>query len=65
MNRFDFSTSPYIDQVVSNIRTQIINLHNCLETIERTHRYDDGFILESLKESETELRRLRRRISQS
>lgn len=64
MNRFDYSVSPYIDQVASNLRTQIINLHNILDAIERTHRCEDGYIVESLKESETELRRLRRLISQ-
>jgi len=60
VNRFDKASSPLIDKVASNLRTQIINLHNILETIERTHQYEDGFIVESLKESETELRRLRK-----
>lgn len=62
MNRFEKSSSPLIDKVASNLRTQIINLHNVLDTIERTHHYEDGYILESLKESETELRRLRKLI---
>lgn len=60
MNRFENSSSPMIDKVASNLRTQIINLHNILDAIERTHQYEDGYILESIKESEIGLRRLRK-----
>lgn len=60
MNRFEKSSSPMIDKVASNLRTQIINLHNILDSIERTHQYEDGYIRESLRESENELRRLRK-----
>lgn len=60
MQRFDYSSGPYIDRIATDLRTQIINLHNILETIERTHRYEDDFILQSLKESEADLRRLRK-----
>ncbi len=63
MNRFEQANSPHIDQVASNLRTQIISLHNVLETIERTHRYEDSFITESLRDSELELRRLRKFIN--
>lgn len=60
MNRFQQAASPEIDKVASNIRTQIINLHTVLETIERTHYYGDSFTIEALKEAENELRRLRK-----
>ncbi|MBP9853592.1 MAG: hypothetical protein KBD53_01850 [Candidatus Omnitrophica bacterium] len=65
MNRFELAISPNIDQVASSIRTRIINLHNLLDLIENTHRYDDDSVLSSLRESEVELRRLRRLISES
>ncbi|MCA9404457.1 MAG: hypothetical protein KC897_11785 [Candidatus Omnitrophica bacterium] len=60
MQRFDYSSGPYVDRVASDLRTQIINLHNILETIERTRRYTDDFILQSLKQTEGDLRRLRK-----
>lgn len=60
MAGYQYTSSPYIDRVASDLRTQIINLHNILETIERTHRYEDDYIMRSLKESESDLRRLRK-----
>ncbi|MBZ0165984.1 MAG: hypothetical protein K8I00_04190 [Candidatus Omnitrophica bacterium] len=60
MHRFDYSSGAHVDRIASDLRTQIINLHHILETIERTHRYEDDHILQSLKTSETDLRRLRK-----
>lgn len=60
MAMYEYTSSSHIDRVTSDLRHQIINLHNILETIERTHRYEDDYILRSLKESETDLRRLRK-----
>lgn len=60
MKRFDYSSGPHIDRVASDLRTQIINLHTILETIERNRRYEDDYILQLLKESESDMRRLRK-----
>ena len=53
----------YLDMVVSHLREQVITLHKILESVERSHSYDDEFINESIKSVESELRRLRKLIN--
>ena len=62
MSGFDRSSSLCLDQAASQLRSLIIDLHNILEIIERTHRIDEDFIKTSLKGVEGELRRLRKSI---
>ena len=59
MNRL-VNSSPYVDVVASHLRSQIVTLHNILETIERTADYQDEYIQTSLKTVEKELNRLRK-----
>ena len=59
-NRLVNKESPYLDLVASHLRSQIMTMHNVLETIERSHSYDDDYIGESMRTVEQELRRLRR-----
>ncbi len=54
------TTSPYLDMVVSHLRLQITSLNSVLETVERTHTYEDEYIRESIKTVEKELHRLRK-----
>ena len=60
MSRLDQQSRPYLDMVASHLRSQIVVLHNTLETIERTHDYEEDYIIESFKTVENELRRLRK-----
>ena len=60
MNQLANKESPYLDLVASYLRSQIVMLHNVLETIERNHNYEDDYIYESIRAVEQELRRLRR-----
>jgi len=62
VNRIESQSNLYTDMVVSHLRSQIVAMHNVLETIERTHNYEDDYIAESIKTVETELRRLRKYI---
>ena len=58
--RLGTQASPYLDMVVSHLRSQIVALHTTLETIERTRDYEDEYIRESIKTVERELHRLRK-----
>lgn len=63
MNRVLKTTTPALDMIVSNLRAQIVTLHNTLETIERIHTVDEDYIYNSLKSVESEIRRIRNYIS--
>ena len=59
MGRLRSSSTQYLDMIVSQLRSQIVTMHNILELIERTHSYEDDYIISSIKMVEIELRRLR------
>jgi len=50
----------YLDLVAGHLRSQIVAMHNILETIERTDQYEDEYIINAMKNVETETRRLRK-----
>ena len=60
MNRTVNPSSLYLDMITSHLRSQIVALHNVLETIERTHVCEDDYIRETMKTAENEIRRLRK-----
>lgn len=62
MSGFDRSSNLCLDKIASQLRSLIIDLHNILEIIERTHRIPSEFTQSSLKEVEEGLRRLRKSI---
>ena len=49
-----------LDMITSHLRSQIVALHNVLETIERTHVCEDDYIRETMRTAENEIRRLRK-----
>ncbi len=54
----------YLDMITSDLRNQITTLKSVLENIERTNRYDDEYIDQSLKSTEIALNRLRKIINE-
>ncbi len=59
MNRL-VNSNVSVDIVASHLRSQVVALHNILESIERTSHYQDDYIQSSLKTVEVELNRLRK-----
>lgn len=59
-SRLQNPSSPYIDLVSSYLRSQIVTLHKVLEQIERTHSYEEDYVIMAIREAEQELRRLRK-----
>jgi hypothetical protein len=54
----DYRT-PYIDEVSSRVRSNIMTLHNILDTIVRTYPYENDYVTESLSELENDIKNLK------
>lgn len=50
----------YLDMVVSWLRSEIAKLSHVLMTIEDAQNYHNDFLIETIKTTETELRRIRK-----
>ena len=53
----------YIDEVTSRIRYCLMSLRDVLDIIERTHQYENSYIIESLRSVEKDIKNLRKFIS--
>lgn len=65
MNRISEHTGNNADRVASHLRMQLLTLRNCLEAVEQGNNLYDGYIEESLRHVEIELRRFRNAVSES
>ena len=64
MPRIIYESNRYLEMITSQLRSQIVILSDVLQTIERTHRYDDEYIEQSLRSVEIEINRLRKTINE-
>ena len=60
VNRIPFENNLELDFIVTHLRAQASSLHNVVDTIERTHHYQNDYVRETLKIIEAEIKKLKR-----
>ena len=47
VNRIPFENNLELDFIVTHLRAQILSMNNVVETIERTHHYQNDYVQET------------------